>query len=232
MYEPGPSDEQQARSNRPRRDFRRYLLDVVAHRARTRARTSWRRSSTPRSTASRLTDDQVVSTAMVLLMAGHEATVNATSNGVAALAANPDQWQLLRSGASHRPRGDRGDPALRPAAPVVRALGARGRRGALRARRSSAGRASPSCWARRTVTRGAFPNPSGSTSPAQTRAHIAFGGGIHFCIGAPLARMELEATLNELVATEDELVVLPGAERRPTFQFRGYERLEVALHPA
>ena len=77
----------------------------------------------------RLTDEQVASTAMVLLMAGHEATVNATANGVAALAAHPDQWQALRAGRGIGPRRDRGDPALRPAAPVVRALGARrGRR--------------------------------------------------------------------------------------------------------
>jgi cytochrome P450 len=61
-------------------------------------------------------------------------------------------------------------------------------------------------------------------------AHLSFGGGIHFCIGAPLARMELETTLNELASSEVELIVLPGAVRRPTFQFRGYERLEVALH--
>ena len=59
--------------------------------------------------------------------------------------------------------------------------------------------------------------------------HVTFGGGIHFCIGAPLARMELEVTLGELAATEDELVLAEPAVRRPTFQFRGYERLEIAL---
>ena len=59
--------------------------------------------------------------------------------------------------------------------------------------------------------------------------HLSLGGGIHFCIGAPLARLELETTITELARTEDELVVVPPAVRRPTFQFRGYERLVVAL---
>ena len=75
-----------------------------------------------------------------------------------------------------------------------------------------------------------FPDPDRFDVTREDTSHISFGGGIHFCIGAPLARMELETTLNELASSEDELIVLPGALRRTTFQFRGYERLEVALH--
>ena len=61
-------------------------------------------------------------------------------------------------------------------------------------------------------------------------AHLSFGGGIHFCIGAPLARLELETTLAELLRTEATLEVLPGAARRPTFQFRGWAHLPLAIH--
>jgi cytochrome P450 len=231
MYEPGPSDEQQARSNQAAGDFRRYLLDVVAHRRAHPGEDLMAALIDATVDGERLTDDQVVSTAMVLLMAGHEATVNATSNGVAALAANPDQWQLLRSGAVTVRAAI--EEILRFDAPLqwferwvledgVEIAGTPLERGSRVALVLGAANRDP----RR------FPEPDVFDITRADTSHIAFGGGIHFCIGAPLARMELETTLNELVATEDELVVLPGAERRPTFQFRGYERLEVELHPA
>ena len=49
-------------------------------------------------------------------------------------------------------------------------------------------------------------------------------------LGAPLARLELETTLAELLRTEPELEILAGAARRPTFQFRGWARLPIAIH--
>jgi len=74
-----------------------------------------------------------------------------------------------------------------------------------------------------------WPEPERFDVGRADSGHLAFGGGIHFCLGAPLARLELETTLTELAATEDELVVLPPTVRRTTFQFRGYERLVVRL---
>jgi unspecific monooxygenase len=231
MYEPGPSDEQQARANRAAGDFRRYLLDVVEHRRAHRGDDLLAALIDATVDGERLTDDQVVSTAMVLLMAGHEATVNATSNGVAALAANPDQWRLLRSGeATVRQAIEeilRYDPPLQWFERWVLDEGT-----------EIAGTPIP-VGARVALVLGAanrdprrFPDPDRFDITREDTAHISFGGGIHFCIGAPLARMELETTLNELLASEAELEVLPGAARRPTFQFRGYERLPIRLHPA
>jgi cytochrome P450 len=98
MYEVHPGDEQQAAANRAAGDFRQYLLDVVEHHRAHPTDDLMTALISATVDGERLTDDQIVSTAMVLLMAGHEATVNATANGVAALAAHPDQWRLIRLG--------------------------------------------------------------------------------------------------------------------------------------
>jgi cytochrome P450 len=231
MYEPHPSEAVQAAADRAAGAFRDYLLAVVADRRRHPVDDLMTGLVEATLNGERLTDDQIVSTAMVLLMAGHEATVNATSNGVAALAANPDQWRLIRSG-EVTPRTAieeivRFDPPLQWFERWVLDDGV-----------VIAGTPIPK-GSRVALVLGAanrdprrFPDPDRFDIRRADSGHLAFGGGVHFCIGAPLARMELETTLTELARSEDELVVLPGARRRPTFQFRGYERLEVELHPA
>ena len=229
MYEPHPSDAQQAAANQAAGDFRRYLLDVVAHRRTHPAEDMMTALIGATVDGERLTDDQVVSTAMVLLMAGHEATVNATSNGVAALAAHPDQWRLVRRGeVSIKAAIEeilRYDPPLQWFERWVLEEGveidgvglAQGSRVAL-----------VIGAANRDPRR--FPDPDRFDIRREDTSHITFGGGIHFCIGAPLARMEMETTLAELASSEDELEIVGEAIRSPMFQFRGYQRLTVRLH--
>jgi cytochrome P450 len=229
MYEPAPSDAQQAAANRAAGDFRRYLTEVVTHRRGHPTDDLMTALIDATIDGERLTDDQIVSTAMVLLMAGHEATVNATSNGIAALAAHPDQWQLLR----------RGDVAIRDAIEEILRYDPPLQwfeRWVLDDGMEIAGTPIPK-FGRVALVLGAanrdprrFPDPDRFDITRADTGHLSFGGGIHFCIGAPLARLEMETTLAELVSSEDELVVLPGAERSPMFQFRGYARLELELH--
>jgi cytochrome P450 len=229
MYEPGRGEEQQAIANRAAGDFRRYLLDVIAHRRAHPGQDLVAALIEATVEGERLTDDQIASTAMVLLMAGHEATVNATANGVAALAAHPDQWRLLRSG--EVPVRAAIEEILRYDPPLQWF-----ERWVLDEGVEIAGQPVP-LGSRVALVIGSanrdprrFPDPDRFDVTRTDTGHLSFGGGIHFCIGAPLARMELEATLTELLRTEDEVVVLPGARRRPTFQFRGWECLEIELH--
>jgi unspecific monooxygenase len=229
MYEPGADDDTRSRANAAAGDFRAYLLEVIARRRAGGGDDLLAGLLEATVDGERLTDEQVASTAMVLLMAGHEATVNATANGVAALAAHPDQWRLLHAGTvTVREAIEeilRFDPplqwferwvldedvviggiALAPGSRVALVIGA----------------------ANRDPRR--FAEPDRFDMRRADAAHLSFGGGIHFCIGAPLARLELETTLTELLRTETELEILPGAARRPTFQFRGWARLPVAIH--
>ena len=98
MYEPAPPDAQKARANDAARDFLAYTHDLIRDRRR-RPTTDLLTSLVEADVAGeRLDDDQIASTAMVLLMAGHEASVNSAANGVAAFAAHPDEWRALRAG--------------------------------------------------------------------------------------------------------------------------------------
>jgi cytochrome P450 len=228
MYEPAPSETQRRASNDAAGSFRRYLLDLVTDRRARPADDLLSALLEATVDGERLTDDQIVSTAMVLLMAGHEAAVNATANGVAALAAYPDQWRAIHGG-QVTPRAAieeilRFDPPLQwferwvlddgfEVGGVAIPVGSRVALVLAAANRDPRRHADPDRF---------------DVGRADT-THLSLGGGIHFCIGAPLARLELETTLIELVRTEAELTILPPAVRRPTFQFRGYDRLVIAL---
>ena len=57
--------------------------------------------------------------------------------------------------------------------------------------------------------------------------HIGFGAGIHFCLGGPLARLEMGIALPKLVKAFPEMELAAEPIRRPTFVLRGYEKVEV-----
>ena len=59
------------------------------------------------------------------------------------------------------------------------------------------------------------------------QAHIGFGGGVHFCVGAPLARQELAVSLDGLVRRCPDLALAEEPKYHPTFVIRGLESLRV-----
>ena len=84
--------------------------------------------------------------------------------------------------------------------------------------------------ARPTAIRGSSPIPTASTlARANAAEHIGFGGGIHVCIGAPLARIELEASLRTLVERAPGLTLAGEPRRNPAFVIWGLEGVNVKL---
>lgn len=168
----------------------------------------------------RLSGDELVASAILLLNAGHEASVNGFGNGIVALLARPAELGRLRA-----------DPALvetaveemlrfdsplqlfeRTAREPVQVgdvtVPAGGRIAAL----LGAANRDPAAFADAdTFDVGRRPNN-----------HIAFGAGVHHCLGAPLARMELQISLRTLLGRCPTLQPAGDPVRRPTFVLRGY----------
>lgn len=73
----------------------------------------------------------------------------------------------------------------------------------------------------------AFDRPDHLDVGRQPNPHVGFGAGIHYCLGAPLARMELQEALAGLLRSAPRLVLAAEPVRRPSFQFRGHEQVRV-----
>ena len=95
------------------------------------------------------------------------------------------------------------------------------RRRGRRASRSRPARRSPRCSARPTATPAVFADADAFDVGRDPNPHLAFGAGVHFCLGAPLARMELAESLSLLARTFPGLRLAGEPERRPTFVLRG-----------
>ena len=225
MYEVDRTDEQEAQARAASAEFSDYVEALAADRARHPGEDLLTDLVQARDGGDRLSGRELVATAVLLLNAGHEASVNGFGNGLHSML-----------GAQPRPAVDIEDPAaverlaeeflrhdsplhlfertakepadvgglhLEPGDKVAALLGAANRDPAV------------------------FADPDRFDPTREPNPHLAFGAGIHFCIGAPLARLELQVSLRTLWRRFPGLQLV-GAERRPTFVLRGFERLVVS----
>lgn len=175
----------------------------------------------------KLSDDELVASVVLLLNAGHEASVNAFGNGIHALLTHPDQLARIQSGAvpmaialEELIRFD-GPAQLfeRTATEDLELFGTTVRKGQkIAALLGSANRDETVFAAADSFDVGRDPNP-----------HVGFGMGLHFCLGAPLARMELGITLGQLLERFPAVRLSGAAPRRPTFVLRGFQSIPVEL---
>ncbi|MEU6641391.1 cytochrome P450 [Saccharomonospora sp. NPDC046836] len=177
--------------------------------------------------SSDLTGDEVVATAVLLLMAGHEATVNVIGNGMFALLTHRAQWlrlvadpSLLDSATEELIRFDSPLQLFeRTATTEVEIAGHRIEKGEKIAALLGAAARDPEVFADPdTFDIGRSPNP-----------HLGFGGGIHYCLGAPLARIEIAAAIGTLAQRLPGLRLAGTPQRRPEFVIRGLRALPVTL---
>lgn len=221
MYEYGLPEDQRDAAERAAGEFAGYLRDLAGSRARQPGE-----DLVSHLVASELTGDEVVATAVLLLMAGHEATVNVIGNGVAALLTHRAQWDRLVADPGLLPTATeeliRFDSPLqlfeRTATKDVEIAGCRVGEGEKIAALLGAAARDPEVFADPdTLDVGRTPNP-----------HLGFGGGIHYCVGAPLARIEIAAALGALTRRLPGLGLAAEPERRAEFVIRGLRTLPVA----
>ena len=175
-----------------------------------------------------LTARELHATVLLLLGAGFETTVNLLGNAVVLLDAHRDQWDALRGGGADW--DDAVEEVLRLDSPVQ----ITGR--TAKADVELAGR-TVRTGTRVTLLLGAanrdpevFPRPARfDVTRANAREHLAFSGGIHYCLGAGLARLEGVVALQALSERFPHLRVAGPAQRRDLQTLRGFERLPVTL---
>jgi cytochrome P450 len=174
-----------------------------------------------------LDERELIVMLVLLLVAGHETTVNLIGNGVHALLRNPDQLALLREQPALLDVAVeellRWDSPVQLTARVVGEdleLGGRAlRRGELVMTLLGAANRDPA----------QFPDPDRLDLARAPNQHLSFGRGIHFCLGAPLARLEGRVAIGELVRRFPDLRLAGEPERGETITLRGLRRLPLAV---
>ncbi len=228
MYEFATPDDERAAADRAAGDFIDYVAALIAAR-RTDPRADLISDLVQVADAGdRLTEDEIIGTVIVLLNAGHEATVNTLGNGMRALLTHPDQWARVTTGevatATAVEEMLRWDPPLQLFERWVLEDGVE-----LGGRRFAVGERIGMLFGSANRDPERFPDPDAFDIGRGDATHIGFGGGLHFCIGAPLARLELEISLEALRidAPGIRLGVPPGYQ--PYFVIRGLTGLDVQV---
>lgn len=176
----------------------------------------------------RLNEDELIATSILILNAGHEATVNVLGNGLYALFKHPDQLAMLKENPEHLPTAieemmrydtplpmfkrwvledfQYGGVDLKVGQEVALLFGSANR--------------DPE----------QFEHPDQFDITRQHNPHLSFGAGIHYCLGAPLARVELQVAVEVLLRRFPDMSLADAdVSYHPTFVFRGLTELPMVL---
>ena len=227
MYEVNPSQQYQIEAKKAAGEFAEYVRNLAQHRKTNPGQDLITDLAMVEENGEKLNSHELVATCVLLLNAGHEASVNAFGNGMVAALERPDQAELLRK--NSRVITDtaleefmRFDAPLhlfeRTATIDTELGGVRIEKGQKIAALIGSANRDSSVFERADemdLTRD--PNP-----------HIGFGAGIHFCLGAPLARLEMSVSLPALWEKYPNMQLAGTPVRRPTFVLRGYESVSIS----
>ncbi|HWL49735.1 MAG TPA: cytochrome P450 [Acidimicrobiia bacterium] len=212
------------------RDFVAYLDEVVKSRRRHRGEDLISSMVDVEDAGDTLTDEEIVGTSILTLNAGHEATVHAIGNGLLALAGDNGQYGRLH-------RRETGvvtavDELLRFDSPLqmferwvlvdTEVAGVSLMKGSKVGLLFGSANHDPEV----------FGDPERLDLARQPNPHVSFGAGLHYCVGAPLARVELEAAFATFAARVAGVELKEATGRIHSFVFRGLENLKLDIEAA
>ncbi len=227
MYELSTTDEVRALANRAAAEYIDYTRALIAEKRRTPDGLLVSELVRVEDEGDVLTEDEIVSTTMVLLEAGHEATVNTLGNGMRALLRHPNEWRRVVTGEVDARTAV--EEMLRWDAPLqlferwVLEPGVE-----IAGQPMEVGQEVAMLFGSAERDPRRFADPDRFDAGRGDTAHIGFGGGIHFCVGAPLARQEIEVSVAGLAARLPELHSSVEPVYHPTFVIRGLTGLRLA----
>jgi len=226
MYMFGVTEATEHDANQASVEFMDYLRGVIAERRAAPREDLLTHMLTSEVDGQKLSDEEVVSTTILLLNAGHEATVHTTGNGVAAILASGLAPESLF--ATEQQTAATVEECLRYDAPlhmftryalqdVTLEDGQSFRQGEVIGLMLGAANRDPTRFA-----------DANRFDPFRTDGqNVSFGAGIHFCIGAPLARIELQTAMKVLFDRLPGLRLAAPPQAKNVYHFHGLDRLDV-----
>ena len=227
MYEVNPTETHKAEARAAATEFADYVHGLMELRKVQLGTDLISTLAAAEKDGERLSVEELIATCVLLLNAGHEASVNGFGNGIVAALKRPNVMQPLRvdpRGVSRTALEEflRFDSPLqlfeRTATTDTEINGVAIRQGQKIAALLGAANRDPDV----------FDDADSMDLTRETNQHIAFGAGIHFCIGAPLARLEMNVSLPALIERFPTLELAGEPTRRPTLVLRGYDVIPVS----
>ncbi|GAA4537688.1 cytochrome P450 [Amycolatopsis samaneae] len=226
--EPGLSYRDYRRATEATREGHRFLDEHIARLRRDPGDDLLSRMIAAADGSDRLSDTELRVTALLVLGAGFETTVNLIGNAVALLLAHPDQLDRLKA----EPEGwaNAVEEVLRYESPVQVTLRVSTADTTVAGLPVREGQAVVVMLGGANRDPAVFPEPNRfDTTRANAREHLAFSAGPHFCLGAQLARLEGATALRTLFERFPDLALDGTPTRRGTRVLRGYRRLPVRV---
>jgi cytochrome P450 len=207
--------------------LREYLHDLIAQRRAHPGDDLMSRLVAVEESGDQLTEDEIVSTCNLLLIAGHETTVNLIANAILAMLRHPAQWAALGADADRVPAVIEETLRYDPPVQLVARIAADDM--TIGDTRVAKGDSMLLLLAAAGHDPGEFERPETFDPERKALRHLAFGKGLHYCLGAPLARLEAAAALSAVTARFPEARLDGEPAYKPNVTLRGMSSLAVAV---